>query len=324
MKQVCAKWFLKGSMILVLCSACGNQYRDYQQPQNSSRANFEDVQSPSPSKFSTTTEAPKTETPPSAPAEQAAVEPAPETIPATVAAETPKPSESAPAPREEPKPSIPVFVPAPAPVMPTPAAAPAPEVAPEPEPFKFEPPKLSLVSSLALLRMPEYRASFGMSQALYEKVAAYYNQNRQYFKNPDYVTIVDFSKRSNEKRLFILDLRKSRVIKLLTTHGTGSDPTNTGMAQSFSNTQDSLQSSLGFFLTLDTYTGSQGYSLRLRGLEASNSNAEKRGIVMHSAPYVNEDKSLAGRSWGCLVLDPKVAKSVIDHLQGGSLIYIGK
>ncbi|MGZ3693001.1 MAG: murein L,D-transpeptidase catalytic domain-containing protein [Bdellovibrionota bacterium] len=210
------------------------------------------------------------------------------------------------------------------------APAKAPEVAPaplpnEPVPFANEKPELgSLSSTLALIRMPEFQSSWGLSKELYEKVAQYYNLNRQYLKNPDYVTIVDFSKRSSEKRFFIFDLRKSRVIPLHTTHGTNSDPTNQGIATVFSNTEDSLQSSLGFFLTLDSYEGLNGYSLRLRGIESSNSNAEKRGIVIHSAPYVSEDLGRAGRSWGCLALDPKISHAVINHLLGGSLLYIGK
>jgi hypothetical protein len=210
---------------------------------------------------------------------------------------------------------------APAAKMPEPTPAPMPN---EPVPFLNEKPELSLTSALALLRMPEFQTSWGLSKELYEKVAQYYNLNRQFLKNPDYVTIVDFSKRSNERRFFIFDLRKSRVIPLLTTHGTNSDPNNQGMATVFSNTEDSLQSSLGFFLTLDAYEGLNGYSLRLRGIEASNSNAEKRGIVIHSAPYVSEDLGRAGRSWGCLALDPKVSRSVINHLMSGSLLYIGK
>jgi hypothetical protein len=214
---------------------------------------------------------------------------------------------------------------------PTPKTAQSPaqnlptEAPSEPQPFAFEKPELgSLASKLALYKMPEYTESWGIRRELYEKVAAYYNQNRQFIRNPDYVTIVDFSKRSNEKRFFIVDLRKVKVIPLHTTHGTNSDPQNKGMATEFSNTEDSLQSSLGFFLTMDPYEGLNGYSLRLHGIEASNSNAEKRGIVIHSAPYVSEDFGRAGRSWGCLALDPKVSRAVINHLMNGSLLYIGK
>jgi hypothetical protein len=234
--------------------------------------------------------------------------------------------------------SIPVTAPAAAPlsdlaVTPTTpsqavATAPAaPSVTPsEPEtlPSSFnEIPPYSIPANLKLLPMPSFQESWGIRRDMYEKVAAYYQASRRYLKNSDYVTIVDFSKRSSEKRFFIFDLRKGKVISLLTTHGTNSDPQNKGFATEFSNTEDSLQSSLGFFLTLDSYEGSNGYSLRLRGLETTNSNAEKRGIVVHSAPYVSEDLGRAGRSWGCLALDPKVSRAVINHLMQGSLLYIG-
>lgn len=179
-------------------------------------------------------------------------------------------------------------------------------------------------SHLALFNLPDYSPTWGLGAEMYEKVKKYYVDNRQRIHNPDYVIIVDFNKPSREKRFFIFDLRKSRVIKLLTTHGKNSDPQNTGYATLFSNTEDSLQSSLGFFLTLQSYEGSNGYSLRIRGLEATNSNAEKRGVVIHSAPYVDEEKGYAGRTWGCLALDPKISRSVIDHIRGGALLYIGK
>lgn len=179
-------------------------------------------------------------------------------------------------------------------------------------------------SYLALFTMPAYSSNWGLGEEMYEKVKKYYADNRQRIHNPDYVIIVDFNKPSSEKRFFIFDLRKSRLIKLLTTHGKNSDPLNTGYATLFSNTEDSLQSSLGFFLTLQSYEGSNGYSLRIRGLEATNSNAEKRGVVIHSAPYVDEEKGYAGRTWGCLALDPKISRSVIDHIRGGALLFIGK
>lgn len=210
-------------------------------------------------------------------------------------------------------------------IAPEPEPAPAKAAPAAPQPFTPEVPRNSTpVAPFALLKMPEFQASWGLSAEHYEHAAAYYQANRLFFKNPYYVTVVDFSKHSSEKRFFIFDLRKSQVIRLLTTHGTNSDPQNIGIASDFSNTENSLQSSLGFFMTLDSYEGLNGYSLRLRGLAPSNSNAEKRGIVIHSAPYVNEELGRAGRSWGCLALDPKVSKSVINHLLGGSLLYIAK
>ena len=62
--------------------------------------------------------------------------------------------------------------------------------------------------------------------------------------------------------------------------------------------------------------------MRLDGLSSTNSNARKRAIVVHPATYVSDSASRAGRSWGCPALDPKVSKSVIDRIKGGSLMLI--
>lgn len=297
--NVGTKWKALSCMSLVLLSACGKEYAG-QRPSLSA--------SPKQTDSGAVPEAQTYEIVPFVPAKT-------NEAPAPVAANDnirQKPEAKA----ETTVPTVTAPEPEPAPAKAAPAA---------PQPFTPEVPRNSTpVAPFALLKMPEFQASWGVSAELYERAAAYYQANRQFFKNPYYVTVVDFSKHSSEKRFFIFDLRKSQVIRLLTTHGTNSDPQNLGIASDFSNTENSLQSSLGFFMTLDSYEGLNGYSLRLRGLEPSNSNAEKRGIVIHSAPYVNEELGRAGRSWGCLALDPKVSKSVINHLLGGSLLYIAK
>jgi hypothetical protein len=98
------------------------------------------------------------------------------------------------------------------------------------------------------------------------------------------------------------------------------------MATQFSDTLNSRQTSLGLFVARDTYVGSNGYSLRLDGLEPGfNGRARERAIVMHGAPYV--DKSLAksqgriGRSWGCPALREAIARDVIDTIRGGGVIF---
>ena len=136
--------------------------------------------------------------------------------------------------------------------------------------------------------------------------------------------IVDFSLPSNRKRLFLFDLSKGTVERYLTSHGSGSDPRNSGFANSFSNEPNSKKSSLGLYLTLNVYYGQHGRSLRLRGLDPSNSNAEERAIVMHPADYVSEARSYAGRSWGCTALDPAVADRVINRIQGGALMLVDR
>lgn len=142
--------------------------------------------------------------------------------------------------------------------------------------------------------------------------------------NPKTLTVIDYQLPSSKRRLWVLDLHTQKILHHeYVTHGQ-----NTGMnyAKSFSNTQNSKQSSLGVFKTLETYTGKHGYSLRLQGLQKGiNDNAFKRAIVMHGADYVSDaflkKHGRLGRSWGCPALDPKVSKRVIDTLKGGTYIF---
>jgi hypothetical protein len=138
------------------------------------------------------------------------------------------------------------------------------------------------------------------------------------------LTVIDYSKPSTEERLWVLDLQSERVLySELVAHGQGSGE---NFATRFSNDDGSHQTSLGLFRTADTYVGSNGYSLRLDGLEPGvNDNARDRAIVMHGAPYVNAATSKVvgrlGRSWGCPALRPAVARSVIDTIKAGSLVF---
>ncbi len=175
-----------------------------------------------------------------------------------------------------------------------------------------------------MLRMPTYNPSWGLSRAIYEKAVRYYEQVALTIPNNRYVTVIDFSQHSSKKRFYLFNLAKGTVERHLTSHGKQSDPDHDGYATSFSNTVNSNKSSLGFYLTLATYTGSHGHSMRLRGLESTNSNAERRAIVMHPANYVSEASSYAGRSLGCPALDPKFSRGVIDKIKNGSLLLIDR
>lgn len=101
-----------------------------------------------------------------------------------------------------------------------------------------------------------------------------------------------------------------------------SDPDGDGIATAFSDVDGSRQSSPGAYATAETCVGMHGYSLRLDGLEPTNSRARSREIVVHAADSVT-DGAHAGRSWGCPALDPTVCRRVIDQIKGGSLLYIG-
>lgn len=140
----------------------------------------------------------------------------------------------------------------------------------------------------------------------------------------DTLTVIDYSRPSTEPRMWVFDLRRKRLLfEELVAHGAGSGgrvPTR------FSNDPGSRASSLGLFLTGDTYKGRHGYSLRLHGLEPGiNDLAYERNIVIHAAAYASEEfarrQGRLGLSWGCPALAPQVACRVIDHIKGGSLVF---
>lgn len=138
------------------------------------------------------------------------------------------------------------------------------------------------------------------------------------------LTIVDFSKPSYQKRLWVIDLKKADV--LLHTYVANGKNSGLVYATRFSNRPHSYQSSLGVYLTQHTYFGHHGYSLRLNGLEDGiNDNALSRDIVMHSAWYVTKNfinrLHRAGRSWGCFALSPTVSRELIHTIEGGSVLF---
>lgn len=144
--------------------------------------------------------------------------------------------------------------------------------------------------------------------------------------SPDSIlTIIDFSKSSREKRMFVIDLKDEKLLfKTVVAHGR-----NTGeeYAVKFSNKMNSHQSSLGFYITKATYTGSNGYSLTLDGVEQGvNDKAISRAIVMHGAAYANEERigknGYLGRSFGCPALPTAINKKVIDKIKQGNCMFI--
>lgn len=139
------------------------------------------------------------------------------------------------------------------------------------------------------------------------------------------LSIVDFSLPSTEKRLWILDMESSKVLY----HTYVSHGKNTGgnMATKFSNTPNSLQSSLGFYVTAETYYGKNGLSLFIDGMEEKfNSKARERYVVIHGADYARESsiKRLGrlGRSYGCPAVPTEVSKEIINKIKGGSALFI--
>lgn len=142
--------------------------------------------------------------------------------------------------------------------------------------------------------------------------------------DPSTLTVIDYSRPSTEKRLWVYDLLSRELLyEEFVAHGQGSGD---NFATVFSNEPETHASSLGLFLTEDTYVGRNGYSLRLKGLdEGFNHRARERAIVMHGAPYVSEEfvkqNGRLGRSWGCPALREGVAREVIDRVRGSGILF---
>ena len=138
------------------------------------------------------------------------------------------------------------------------------------------------------------------------------------------LTIIDFTKSSCKKRMFVLDLKSNEILfESVVAHGRNSGQE---FAKSFSNKMNSHQSSLGFYITRNPYMGSNGYSLQLEGIEQGfNDKAMQRAIVIHGAEYANESfiNSIGylGRSFGCPALPNQINTKVINKIKQGTLLF---
>lgn len=153
----------------------------------------------------------------------------------------------------------------------------------------------------------------------------YYSVSNNKRINKKLLTIIDFTKPSIEERLFIIDLKEHSLIhKSLVAHGKNS---GLNFADTFSNERHSNMSSLGFYLTGESYMGKHGYSLRLIGLEKGFNNlAYERAVVIHSANYVSNafinKYGRLGRSFGCPAIPADNHKQIIDLIKDGSCLFI--
>lgn len=157
---------------------------------------------------------------------------------------------------------------------------------------------------------------------LLKEAVAYYDAHYDEITNQRVIGVIDYRQHNSKERFYIIDMESGRVETYLSAHGKNSDPDFDGYATIFSNKQDSNTTSLGFFLTAETYYGNNGYSLRLDGLSNTNSNARKRAIVIHGADYVRPGKKI-GRSYGCPALEMRYHQEVIDQIKEGALLYAG-
>lgn len=163
--------------------------------------------------------------------------------------------------------------------------------------------------------------------AVFEKALEGFTQLAESGKlgNNHLLTLIDFSRSANEKRLWIIDLQQKKILyHTLVAHGRD---TGQEFAKSFSNAPHSHKSSLGFYITGNTYYGKHGLSLRLEGVEKGfNDNARERAIVMHGADYVSKDfiqkYGRLGRSYGCPALPTKKAKAIISLLAHETCVFM--
>jgi len=144
----------------------------------------------------------------------------------------------------------------------------------------------------------------------------------------DSIGIVDFSQPSSDPRFFVVDLASGRVDSHLVAHGRGSDPDHSGFVERFSNEFGSYATSNGTYVTDDYYHGKYGLSMRVRGLDWSNYNAEPRAIVIHNAWYAEPEMislhGKLGRSEGCFAMSRKSQYEVMRKLAGGRMIFAEK
>ena len=172
---------------------------------------------------------------------------------------------------------------------------------------------------------PDVRDKTVLESEAFGIALQYFRSHRSEFKNRRYMTIIDYSKPSTARRLYLINMETGGVQKLVVSHGK-----NSGWlyATRFSNDPDSFESSKGFFRTGGKYYGKLGACLQLHGLEKGvNDNALSRGIIMHGAHYaspgsIGPNRGRLGRSLGCPAIPKEVAENVIDKIKNGSLLYI--
>lgn len=185
-----------------------------------------------------------------------------------------------------------------------------------------------VLPAFARLPRPSDVPVSGVNPGLLARARAALTQHKRVITRPELLGIADFNRPSSQARFHLVDTVGGRVTSFLVAHGRGSDPAHSGWVQYFSNEPGSLATSRGAYVTGERYTGKYGLSLRLDGLDYSNSNALERAIVVHGAPYVGEqmirDHGKLGRSEGCFAVAEDDLYAVLARLTPGHLIYADK
>lgn len=186
--------------------------------------------------------------------------------------------------------------------------------------------KLIAFEAVELYNEMELKDSGLNEKALEYALLGYHRLLRRHaLKKTTVLSVCDFSQPSSAKRMYVLDLQNKRLLyRTYVAHGMGSGRV---YANSFSNTPDSYKSSLGFYITRNTYIGSNGLSLRIDGVEKGfNDHARERSIVIHGANYVSErilhKYGLLGTTFGCPAVPEDMASQIIPVLKNGTCFFI--
>ncbi|MBC7370731.1 MAG: murein L,D-transpeptidase catalytic domain family protein [Bdellovibrionaceae bacterium] len=189
-------------------------------------------------------------------------------------------------------------------------------------PSDFEVPNPTVEERQAILARYDYLDPQNIvPSAPLEAAVIYFDKNKSKIKNQNYLSVIDFAQASGKKRFYIINMSTGAVWNIHTAHGNGSDPDHDGFATKFSNNSGSNMTSLGFYMTGETYFGKHDLSLRLDGLSSTNSSARERAIVIHGAWYVEDRERIQGRSEGCPAVSLANSERVVNLLKNGSLIY---
>lgn len=167
----------------------------------------------------------------------------------------------------------------------------------------------------------------GINPILFNKAKAALD-SRKWIEHRDFIGVADFAASSADPRFHVVHLPSGYVESYRVAHGSGSDPAHTGFLDHFSNAPGSEATSSGAYMTADTYHGKYGLSMKVRGLDWSNNNAESRAIVIHNAWYAEpemvEIHGKLGRSQGCFAFSRKDQWTVMHRLGEGRMIYADK
>jgi hypothetical protein len=179
---------------------------------------------------------------------------------------------------------------------------------------------ISLYDSMHLRRAGLTKKAFLYAWKGYKRLL----QKRR-LRNDDVLSICDFSQSSRRKRLYIIDVENKKL--LLNTYVAHGRNSGAEYARSFSNNPESHKSSLGFYITRNSYYGEHGLALKIEGMERGiNDKADERNIVIHGSEYVGagylRSNRFNGRSFGCPAVPEKDTKKIIHTIKGGSCLFI--